>query len=173
MTRLNKSFSNCAGQADAVLKKIYLSFSQQNKLGINFNFSLTTKAGSIHNTRLMDETIVQETRVEDRPWALRPGDKNLSCDTSRKNSATLPMVQRRWSPGPWARPSAAAAPPSPRETEIVNTSDTLLSTASSCFYITTVSGNFLKSSTKLTRYPADYKFHCSSQLNLNRTILNR
>ena len=118
-----------------------------NKLGINFNFSLTTKAGSIHNTRLMDETREQETRVEDRPWALRPGDKNLSCDTSRKNSATLPMVQRRWSPGPWARPSAAAAaPPSPRETEIVNTSDTLLSTAGSCFYTTTVSGNFLKSS---------------------------
>lgn len=114
------------------------------KLRINFNFSLTTKAGSIHNTRLMDEK--QEGRVEDRPWALRPGDKNLSCDTSRKNSATLPMVQRRWSPGPWARPSAAAAPPSPRETEIVNTSDTLLSTVSSCFYTTTVSGNFLKSS---------------------------
>ena len=80
-----------------------------NKLGINFNFSLTTKAGSIHNTGLMDETREQETRVEDRPWALRPGDKNLSCDTSRKNSATLPMVQRRWSPGPWARPSAAAS----------------------------------------------------------------
>ena len=113
-----------------------------NKLGINFNFSLTTKAGSIHNTRLMDEK--QEGRVEERPWALRPGDKNLSCDTSRKNSATLPMVQRRWSPGPWARPSAAAAPPSPRETEIVNTSDTLLSTVSSCFYTTTVSGNDIK-----------------------------
>ena len=60
------------------------------KLGINFNFSLTTKACSI----LMDETREQVASVEDRPWSLRPGDKNLSCDTSRKNLAKLPMVQR-------------------------------------------------------------------------------
>ena len=145
MTRLNKSFSNCAGHPDAALMKIYPSFSQ---IWNQFQFQPDYKSWlhTQHNTRLMDETREQETRVEERPWALRPGDKNLSCDTSRKNSATLPMVQRWWSPGPWARPSAAAAPPSPRETEIVNTSDTLLSTVSSCFYTTTVSGNFLKSS---------------------------
>ena len=42
----------------------------------------------------MDETREQEASVEERPWSLRPGDKNLSCDTSRKNLAKLPMVQR-------------------------------------------------------------------------------
>ena len=107
------------------------------KLGINF--SLTTKAGSI----LMDKTREQEASVEERPWSLRPGDKNLSCDTSRKNLAKLPMVQRCCGAGHrdlGPDPQQQTAPPSPRETEIVNTSDTLLSTAASCFYTTTVSG---------------------------------
>ena len=94
MTRLNKSFSNCAGHPDAALMKIYPSFSQ---IWNQFQFQPDYKSWlhTQHNTRLMDETREQETSVEERPWALRPGDKNLSCDTSRKNSATLPMVQRR------------------------------------------------------------------------------
>ena len=142
------------------------------KLRINFNFSLTTKAGSIHKTPDW------WTKQESRKVELRTAPGRCVRATKTCHAIHLGKTRRRfpWSSGGGHRdlgpdPQQQPAPPSPRETEIVNTSDTLLSTVSSCFYTTTVSGNFLKSSTKLTRYPADYKFHCSSQLNLNRTIL--